>query len=68
MRKKDLTDLRVKTVEEIEQAAKDAQDALEKMKLAGVNGQVLNRIAIKNLKKDIAQILTILQEKKIIAK
>lgn len=64
MKKKDLVELRAKTVEEIVKASKDAQDSLEKMKLLGVNGQEMNRIAIKNTKKTIAQILTVLTEKK----
>lgn len=64
MKKKLLTELRAKTIDEIEKVVVDTRVALEKMKLEGVNGKEMNKVGIKNTKRELAQLLTILTEKK----
>ena len=68
MKKKELTDIKVKKSEELIGLVKDKKLKLSKVQVEIKAGKEKNLKKIKNLKKDIAQILTIAKEKEIVEK
>jgi len=66
MKKKDLTELRVKEIKEIKEILSKKKLELDTLYSKLVSGGEKNLKKGKNLKKDIAQILTIIKEKEII--
>lgn len=65
MKAKRLNDLRSKTVKELEKMVFDMKKDLLKVEVTLATGEQKNLKGAKNLKKDIAQILTIAREKEI---
>ena len=57
-------DIRTMTREELEQKLKESQDKLFKQKLQKSLGQAENPYKIKETRRDIAKIITILSEKR----
>lgn len=58
------SELRQKTKEELEKLLLDFKDKLRQLRFDLVSGKVKNVREIRQIKKDIARILTILKEKK----
>lgn len=65
MKKNDLTSLRVKTVKELGKSLSDKRKELAKVSVAIVAGTEKKLKKAKNLRKDIAQLATIIKEKEI---
>lgn len=68
MKKKDLKTLRTKNDKEVEKTLGKKRDELMKTFLKTKTGREKNTKAVRNLRKDIAQILTIRREKEIVEK
>ncbi len=66
MKKKDLVELKIKEVKEIKELLSKKKSELDALLSKLVAGGEKNLKKGKNLKKDIAQILTIIKEKEII--
>lgn len=66
MKNKDLSDLRSKDLKELNKLLSDNKSELLKIKLDMSTGQESNLKKAKHLKKDIAQILTLIREKQIV--
>lgn len=62
MKKKDLQDLRTKEVKELQSLLAKKRQELAKMMLELRSGKIKNVHAGKSLRKDMAQILTIMKE------
>lgn len=63
MKKKDLKDFNVKTNEELEKEAGRRRLEIKKIKAEMAVGRHKNTRVAKNLRRDLSQILTILEEK-----
>lgn len=63
MKKKDLEQLKNKTIKELEEFIRTKEQNLLKSKLDLSSGRVKNVRIVKNISRDLAQIKTILQEK-----
>ncbi len=68
MKKADLTSLRTKEIKELTKALKDKKGELAKLTQKIKSGSEKNLKKGKLLKKDIAQILTVIREKEIMTK
>lgn len=68
MKRKELSPIREKTREAIEKAVQEKRLELAKVQAELRLGRVKNVKVAKNLRRDIAQLMTILREKKIIEK
>lgn len=66
MKKKDLTEIRSKDLKALEKLAFDKKVEASKAKMSIISGKEKNLLAFKNLRRDLAQILTIIREKEII--
>ena len=66
MKIKELTDLRKKDINELKNILKDKKDDLDKINLDLSLGQESDHKKASRVKKDIAQIMTIVREKEII--
>lgn len=58
------TELRQQTVEELHEAEKELAEQLFALRLQKVTGQLENPSRIPQLKKDLARVLTVLNEKR----
>ena len=65
MKTKKLDDLRSKTIEQLRGSVEEKKKVLLKVKVSLATGQQKNLKEGKNLRKDIAQILTIIRQKQI---
>ncbi|MBI2066300.1 50S ribosomal protein L29 [Candidatus Woesebacteria bacterium] len=65
MKRKDLVDLKIKEVEDLNKVLGDKKAQLEKVMVNIRAGKEKNLKSAKNLKRDISQILTIVREKEI---
>ena len=68
MKKKELTDLKVKTAKDLIKLAGQKSTDAKKLKLDILSGKEKNLKAYRNMRKDIAQILSVAKEKQIIEK
>lgn len=68
MKRKDLVDLKTKEVKDLNKILADKKTELEKVLVNVSAGKEKNLKSAKNLRRDISQILTIVQEKKILKK
>ncbi|GAG08526.1 unnamed protein product [marine sediment metagenome] len=67
MKKKDLQQQRNKTAEELKKEVDVKTQELSKIRIQALSGKPKNVKAAKNTKRDIAQLLTIIREKQILA-
>ena len=63
MKKNRLKEMRTKDLNELEKEAGLLKEQLAKMRLESLTGKVKNLKSVKNLKRDLAQILTLIKEK-----
>jgi len=56
--------LREKSAEELEREVSQTRDKLFQMKFENISGKLKNQIKVRGLRKDIARMLTIINEKK----
>lgn len=63
MKKNELSQKRNKELEELRKELKEKRQELVKVRLEVSTGKIKNKRASKNLKKDIAQLLTLIKEK-----
>jgi ribosomal protein L29 len=68
MKKKELTELRDKTLDEISKKAQEIKKQISKLETEKKESKEKNVKKIKNLKHDLSQTLTIQREKEIIGK
>ena len=68
MKKKDFTDLKGKTIKDLLKMANDKKSEVKKAKMNVLAGKDKNLKSSRNLKRDIAQILTLVREKEIVVK
>lgn len=68
MKTKDFKDLKTKEVKELRKNANDLVLQLSKIKAKIASGQEKNLKGAKNLRRDIARILTLIKEKEIVEK
>ncbi len=68
MKKKDFTDLKNKTVKDLTKLVVEKNQAAKKTRMDIAAGKEKNLKAYKNLRRDIAQILTLVKEKQIMEK
>ncbi len=65
MKKKELEELKMKTIEELKRFIVDLRDEVGKLKIEKGLGKLINTNAIKNKNKDIARALTFLSMKSV---
>lgn len=63
MKKKQLKEIKNKTAEELEKLVKETKAQLSKLKLEALSGKNKNKRLGKSLRKEIAQVLTIINQK-----
>lgn len=68
MKRKELTDLKSKTIKDLIKMVMDKKFEAKKISLSISGGKEKNLKAGKNVRRDIAQILTVIKEKEIIEK
>ncbi len=68
MKKKDLASLREKKIEDLKKLVKEKKDELKKAQIKLVSGKEKNLKKVKNLKTEIAQMLTLIRESQLIVK
>jgi ribosomal protein L29 len=66
MKKKDLQALKSKSIEELKKMVSDKKKEADEAFIKTKAGQEKNLKKVKNLRKDIAQILTLVKEKEIV--
>lgn len=66
MKRKELTDLRSKTIEELKKLVTERRLETEKAKMAVSGGKEKNLKSFNNLKREVAKILTLIREKEIV--
>lgn len=66
MKKKELTDIKGKTVKDLSKLVYTKKVESKKIKMNTVSGKIKNLKEFKNLRRDIAQILTVIKEKQIL--
>ena len=64
MKKKQLKEIKNKTVEELEKLVMETETQLSKLKLEALNGKNKNKRLGKSLRKEIAQVKTIISARK----
>lgn len=65
MKKKELTDIKGKTIKDLNKLVYTKKLEAKKSKMNTASGKVKNLREFKNLRRDIAQILTVIKEKQI---
>jgi large subunit ribosomal protein L29 len=68
MKKRDLKELRVKKAEEIEKMVSDRKGELIKLAIKVKSGEEKNLKKMKNIREEVARLLTIRKEKELIEK
>lgn len=68
MKRKELIELKGKTIKDLIKTVEDKKLESRKLKMSVAAGKEKNLKAGKNIKRDIAQILTVIREKEIIEK
>lgn len=68
MKRKDFTDLRTKDIKTLKKLAMEKKLEVAKKKMEIMGGKEKNIVAAGNLRKELAQILTLVREKEIIEK
>ncbi len=66
MKKKDLQELRKKEIPELKNLAEEKRLEIERVRAEIVSGREKNLKKVKNLRRDLAQILTLIKEKEIL--
>lgn len=65
MKKNELSQAKSETLQELRKKLKEKKQELAKVRLEISTGKIKNKRASKNLRKDIAQLLTLIREKEI---
>lgn len=68
MKRKEFTDLKNKTIEDLTKFVREKREDSLKKKMEGVSGKDKNLKSYRNLRREIAQVLTLIKEKQIIEK
>ncbi|KKQ92053.1 MAG: coiled-coil [Microgenomates group bacterium GW2011_GWC1_39_7b] len=68
MKRKEFTNLKNKTLEDLTKLVREKKEESLKKKMNGVSGKDKNLKSYRNLRREIAQILTLIKEKQIIDK
>ncbi len=66
MKRKEFTGLRNKTIKDLEKLVREKKEESLKKKMEGVSGKDKNLKGYRNLRREIAQALTLIKEKQII--